>query len=124
MNKKQRKKAHLIIHSASSAAAAIGGGMAQLPVSDSTALIPLQTAMIIALGKVFDKKLTEGAAKSLATQVVAQQAGKMTARFFAGKIPVAGNIINATTAAAITESYGWMIAREFSEEAEQALKKH
>lgn len=122
MDKTQRKKAHLVIHAASSTAAAIGGGMAQLPVTDAAALIPIQTAMIVALGKIFGKKLEEGAAKSLATQFVAQQAGKMTARFFAGKIPVAGNIINATTAAAITETYGWLIAKEFSEE-NKALKK-
>ncbi|MEO1771418.1 hypothetical protein [Candidatus Enterococcus ferrettii] len=122
MDRKQRKRTHLVIHTASSTAAAIGGGMAQLPISDAAALIPVQTAMIIALGKIFNKKIEDGAAKALATQFIAQQAGKMTARFVAGKIPVAGTIVNATTAAAITETYGWMIAKEFAEEV-QALKK-
>ena len=121
MDKKQRKRVHMVIHTASSAAAAIGGGMAQLPVTDAAALVPVQTAMIVALGKIFDKKFEDGAAKAFATQFVAQQAGKMTARFFVGKIPVAGNIVNATTAAAITETYGWMIAKEFDKET-QALK--
>jgi uncharacterized protein (DUF697 family) len=46
----------------------------------------------------------------------------MTARFLAGKLPVAGNIVNGSTAAAITESYGWLIAKEFSEEYEKKLK--
>ena len=53
MNKIQRRKAHLIIHSASTAAAGVGAGMAQLPFPDATVLLPIQTAMVIALGKVF-----------------------------------------------------------------------
>lgn len=122
MNQSQRRKAHLIIHSASTAAAGVGAGMAQLPFPDATVLLPIQTAMVIALGKVFHIKLEEGAAKALATQFLAQKAGQMTARFLAGKLPVAGNVINGSTAAAITESYGWMIAREFSEENEKKIK--
>ena len=116
MNKTQRKKVHLIIHAASSAAAGIGSGMAPLPISDSVALLPIQTAMIVALAKVFNLKLTEGAAKAMATQFMAQQAGQMITRFATGKIPIAGSIINGTTAAAITEAYGWSIVKEFSSE--------
>lgn len=110
MNKTQRRKAHFIIHSASTAAAGVGAGMAQLPFPDATVLLPIQTAMVIALGKIFHIKLEQGAAKALATQFLAQKAGQMTARFLAGKLPVAGNIVNGSTAAAITESYGWLIA--------------
>ena len=122
MNKTQRRKAHFIIHSASTAAAGVGAGMAQLPFPDATVLLPIQTAMVIALGKFFHIKLEQGAAKALATQFLAQKAGQMTARFLAGKLPVAGNIVNGSTAAAITESYGWLIAKEFSEEYEKKLK--
>ncbi|MFR3684480.1 MAG: hypothetical protein ACLTXM_05500 [Enterococcus sp.] len=122
MNKTQRRKAHFIIHSASTAAAGVGAGMAQLPFPDATVLLPIQTAMVIALGKIFHIKLEQGAAKALATQFLAQKAGQMTARFLAGKLPVAGNIVNGSTAAAITESYGWLIAKEFSEEYEKKRK--
>ena len=122
MNKTQRRKAHFIIHSASTAAAGVGAGMAQLPFPDATVLLPIQTAMVIALGKIFHIKLEQGAAKALATQFLAQKAGQMTARFLAGKLPVAGNIVNGSTAAANTESYGWLIAKEFSEEYEKKLK--
>ncbi|MDN2639377.1 hypothetical protein OEZ17_17890 [Enterococcus avium] len=122
MNKTLRRKAHFIIHSASTAAAGVGAGMAQLPFPDATVLLPIQTAMVIALGKIFHIKLEQGAAKALATQFLAQKAGQMTARFLAGKLPVAGNIVNGSTAAAITESYGWLIAKEFSEEYEKKLK--
>ena len=122
MNKTQRRKAHFIIHSASTATAGVGAGMAQLPFPDATVLLPIQTAMVIALGKIFHIKLEQGAAKALATQFLAQKAGQMTARFLAGKLPVAGNIVNGSTASAITESYGWLIAKEFSEEYEKKLK--
>lgn len=123
MNQTQRKKAHLIIHGAAAAAAGVGTGFAQLPVPDATVLLPIQTAMVIALGKVFQIKLEEGAAKALATQVLAQNAGQMTARFLVGKIPIAGNIVNGSTAAAITEAYGWIIAKEFAEEFDKTVKR-
>ncbi|MGX7059051.1 hypothetical protein [Vagococcus humatus] len=112
----ERKKCHSIIHTAAVSAGAIGAGMAQLPVPDSVALVPIQTTMIVALAKVFDKKMDRGAAKALATQYLAQEAGQFISRFFIGKIPVAGNIINSTTAASITEAYGWLMAKEFAED--------
>jgi uncharacterized protein (DUF697 family) len=40
--------------------------------------------------------------------------GRAASEFLVGWIPVAGNAINATTAAAITEFLGWVIANEFS----------
>ncbi|MDT2669687.1 hypothetical protein [Enterococcus dongliensis] len=122
MNNVQRKKAHLIIHSASTAAAIVGAGMAQFPVPDATVLLPIQTAMVISLGKIFHMKLEEGVAKSLATQFLAQKAGQMTTRFLIGKLPIAGSVINGSTAAAITESYGWIIAKEFAEDSSKKNK--
>lgn len=118
MDEIQKKKCHKIIHAASLSAAAVCGGMASLPIPDSTALVPIQTAMVIALGKVFDKKLDEGAAKAIATQYITAQIGQTVSRFLIGKIPVAGNVINASTAASLTEAYGWTIANEFAKDGE------
>lgn len=42
-----------IIHSASAAAAAVGGGLAQVPASDNLIITPIQLTMAVSLGKVF-----------------------------------------------------------------------
>ena len=38
------------------------------------------------------------------------------AQFLVGWIPIAGNIINAGTAASITEALGWALAEDFARE--------
>lgn len=49
---------------ASASAAAVGGGLAQIPGSDSVPLATIQLTMTISLGKVFGKSLTESSAKA------------------------------------------------------------
>ena len=44
---------------ASAAAAAVGGGLAQLPGSDAIPITAAQVTMIISLGSVFGKSITE-----------------------------------------------------------------
>lgn len=39
--------------------------------------------------------------------------GRTTSQVFIGWIPGLGNIINAATAASITETIGWIMAKEF-----------
>ena len=60
-----------IIHSASVAAAAIGGGLAQVPTSDNLLITPIQLTMAISLGKVFGIDLDQSAAKALPDTVSA-----------------------------------------------------
>jgi uncharacterized protein (DUF697 family) len=116
MNEIQRKKAMKIIHAASLATAGIGAGLAQLPTSDAALIVPIQVTMVVSLAKVFNRPLKEGAAKSLIMQTTATMIGRGVSQWFVGWIPVAGNAINATTAFAITEILGWIIANEFSQE--------
>lgn len=112
----EKQKCHKIIHTASLSAAGVGAGFAQLPISDATLLLPIQTAMILSIAKVFHYNLKDGAAKTMATQFLVRQAGQYVTRFLVGKIPIAGNILNASTAALLTEAYGWAIAQEFAQE--------
>jgi uncharacterized protein (DUF697 family) len=122
MDKEKRKKAAAIIHGASAATAAVGGGLAQLPGSDAAVIVPIQIAMVISLGKVFDRPLKEGAAKGIVAETTATMVGRAASGFLVGWIPVAGNAINATTAAAITEFLGWIIANEFSASTVKAVE--
>lgn len=100
-------KIHAIIHTASVTAGGIGAGLAQLPGSDMPALMALQTAMIVAIGHEHGCEITKSHAKSLLLTFPAGYGGRAISQFLVGWIPGYGNAINASTAAAITETIGW-----------------
>ncbi len=118
MTKNQKIACNSIIHSASVSAAAVGAGLAQLPCSDSLVLVPIQTAMVIAISKVFGFELSDGVAKAAVASAAASAVGRGITQVGIGWIPIAGNILNATTAAAITEGIGWAIAAEYDSKVE------
>ena len=111
----QRVRCHAIIHAASASAGAVGGGLAQIPGSDSVPICAIQATMTSALGRVFGLEQTDTMARSalLATPTTI---GRALSQFLVGWIPVAGNIINAGTAASITEALGWALAEDFARE--------
>ena len=98
---------------ASASAAAVGGGLAQIPGSDSVPLATIQLTMTISLGKVFGKSLTESSAKAAMGSALASQVGRTISQIAIGWWP--GNVINGATAAAVTEALGWALAKEFDE---------
>ena len=98
---------HTIIHSAAASAAAAGAGVAQIPGSDNAVITPSQIAMIMAIGSVYGKNLDRAAALSILATASAGIIGRTVAQGLVGWIPIAGNIINAGTAATITEAIGW-----------------
>ncbi|MET3107019.1 uncharacterized protein (DUF697 family) [Oxalobacteraceae bacterium GrIS 2.11] len=101
------QKIHGIIHTCAAACAGIGAGLAQIPGSDSAAIVPLQTAMIVSIAAEHGASVSHGLAADLLLTFTATMAGRTVSQFLLGWIPVAGNIINASTAAAITEAIGW-----------------
>lgn len=109
-----------IIHSASAAAAAVGGGLAQAPGSDNLIIAPIQLTMAISLGKVFGINLDQSAGKAAVASAAAATVGRAASQVLIGWIPGIGNIINAATAATITESIGWILANEFERQAGNA----
>lgn len=118
MTSKQQKQVHAIIHSASASAAAIGGGLANIPGSDAPILVTLQTGMIISIGAVFGKKITESIAKSILADFLGASIGKVVANVLSGWLPGIGNGINAATAASLTEIIGWAAANDFANDSE------
>lgn len=115
MPKELEKKCHVAIHSATVASAAAGA--APIPMSDAVPITAAQIGMIIALGKSFDITISGAAAKSIAGVGLTQQAGRAVAsnilKMFPGAGTVIGGIVGATTAAALTEALGWIIADDF-----------
>ena len=115
MTNKQHEDCQFIIHSAAAASAAAGA--LPIPGPDSVAIVAAQTAMIIALGKVFDVRLTESAAEAMALTMITQYSGRLVAGGLIKLVPFAGTFVggcvNATVAASITETVGWEVAEDF-----------
>ena len=121
MTDSQRSKCHGIIHTASTAAAAAGGGMAQLPCSDAVPITLAQITMIISLGAVFDIPVSKSAAQALRKGLGGAAVGRLASQVLLGWIPGWGNALNASTAAAITEKLGWKAAEKFDRESRQRI---
>lgn len=112
MTDEQAGRCHAIIHGASGVAGAIGGGLAQLPGGDAVLIMPIQIAMVAALGRVFGLEVTSTAARSVVYATLGTMLGKGAARVLPRFIPGVGNLINATVAISITETLGWSVARQ------------
>ena len=112
----QSSKCHAIIHGASAASSAVGFGLAQLPLSDNAVIVPIQTGMAVALADVFGIGLTRSAAEAAVATAAATMAGRTISQVLVGWIPGIGNIINGSTAAAVTEVIGWLLVKQFSRE--------
>lgn len=115
MPKDLKKKCQVAIHSATAAAAAAGA--IPIPMSDAIPITAAQIGMVVALGRAFDITLSESAAKSIIGVGITQQAGRAIASNILKAIPgvgtIAGGFVGASTAAALTEALGWVIADDF-----------
>ncbi|MCQ2359832.1 MAG: hypothetical protein MJ055_07210 [Phascolarctobacterium sp.] len=100
-----------IIHNAALEAAVIGAGLAQVPGADHILISALQVNMVKDLAKAQGRTISEGAIKGLMVSFAATYVGRGTSKFLIGWVPVFGNVINATTAASITEAFGWAALR-------------
>ena len=116
----KNQKVHGIVHTASTAAAAVGAGLAQLPGADAPVLASIQTTMIVAVAHEHDAEITKVAAADLLLTFPATLVGRGISQWLVGWVPGWGNAINATTAAAITEAVGWAADGYFGEEAQAA----
>ena len=120
INSEQYAACHGIIHTASAAAAATGAGLAQLPCSDNAVITPIQLAMTVALGRVFGLELTESAAKAAMVSMAGATVGRTLSQVLVGWLPGVSNVINAATAAGVTETLGWLLSEDFARQASWA----
>ncbi|MBE6069683.1 MAG: hypothetical protein E7211_18630 [Clostridium lundense] len=114
MTSENRSACHAIIHSASAAAAAVGGGLAQIPCSDNALITPIQLAMTVSLGSVFGIELSDSAARAAVASAAGATVGRAISQVLIGWAPGIGNAVNACTAASVTEALGWVLAEEFA----------
>lgn len=121
MTSKEKALCNGIIHAASAAAAGIGAGMAQVPCSDNLIITPIQLTMAVSLGKVFGIALDQSAAQSAVASAAATTVGRAASQVGIGWFPGIGNLINAATAASLTEAIGWILAKEFEKAGSYAI---
>lgn len=93
----------------------MGEGLAQLPGSNNALLAPIQISMIVGLGKVFDKEITESFAKSLLASQLANIVVRTATQLLLGWIPILGNSINAANAGGLKEAIGCAIVNDFAD---------
>lgn len=111
MTSDQLTKCNVAIHTASVASGA--AGFIPIPVADAVPISAAQVTMVIALGKIFDQTLTEGAAKGLIGAAASTLIGRSLVKF----IPIAGWVVSAAVAAGVTEAIGWIVATDFAKQA-------
>ena len=111
---------HGIIHTASGAAAAVGAGLAQIPGSDAPVLAGIQTTMIFAVADEHGVMVTKAGAADLLLTFTSTVVGRGLSQVLVGWVPGLGNVINASTAAALTEAVGWAADAYFSGTADHA----
>lgn len=106
-----KNKCQIAIHTAAAA------GALPIPMSDAIPITTAQIVMVVAIGKAFGVSISQTVAKSLIGLTIAQQAGRAVVSNILKAVPgvgtVAGGVIGATTAAALTEALGWLIADDF-----------
>lgn len=111
MTEDQVVKCNVAIHIASAAAGA--EAFIPIPGADAVPITATQITMIIALGKVFDQKVSESAAKA----VIGAAASTFVGRSLVKLIPFAGWVASAAVAAGVTEAIGWTAAVDFANQA-------
>ncbi|GLB49307.1 YcjF family protein [Neptunitalea lumnitzerae] len=108
----KKKTAHKIVVSAAGIAGSIGA--TPIPFSDAVALVPVQVTMLAGITSVFGFTLEEGFLKTLIASVITGSGATLIGRsiasnllkFIPGVGSVAGGIISAGTAAAVTTAFG------------------
>ena len=103
----------MVIHFAATSAGTVGAGLAQIPTSDNLVITPIQLAMIAAVAKIQGKTLDEAAAPTILSSLSASVVGRGVSQLAVGWVPGYGNVINASTAFAITEAVGWAAFKYF-----------
>ena len=112
------QKVQDIIHDASNGSAEIDRGLAQAPESDSEAIVPIRTSMIMAIASAHGIEITHAAAADLLLKfsaTIQKRQAPVSRQALAGWLPGIDNNTNDSTAAALTEAIGWTANSHFNQ---------
>lgn len=117
MNSEQFKKVSATIHTAAVASGA--AGVIPIPAADAVPITAVQVSMVLALGKIFDRQITESVAKGLIGATSATFVGRNLVKL----IPVFGWGVSGAVAAGVTEAVGWTIAVDLAKNAKKSWER-
>ena len=116
MTSEELKACNIAIHTASVAAGA--EGVIPIPGVDAVPISATQAAMVFALGKIFEQKLTDSTVKALIGTAASTFAGRNLIKL----VPFIGWATSAVVAAGVTEAIGWTIAVDFAKSHQKDVK--
>lgn len=115
MPEEKKIQCQKVIHTAATASATAGA--LPIPMSDTIPISAAQIVMVIGIGKIFDFEVSQAVAKTIVGVGLAQQAGRAVFSNILKCVPGAGSVlggfVGGTTAAAVTEALGWLVADDF-----------
>ena len=103
---------HAIIHGTAIACGAVA--FVPVPVADAIPITSAQVGMVVALGKVFNNKISKSDAMALLKALAAPLAGRAVSKAILAFVPGVGWGINGAVAFSITEILGWTVANDFA----------
>lgn len=117
MTEIQKQRCHEIIHGAAIKAGVAGAGFGIFGTigaftGDAVAMSAIEIAMIIKLGNVFGREISDSVATSIAGAVTATLVGKGAASILAS-IPGIGAVANSAASSGTVELIGWAVADGF-----------
>lgn len=104
MTETQLIKCNVAIHVASVASSVCGA--IPIPIADAIPISAAQATMVIALGKIFEQKITDSTIKGAIGAAASTLIGKTLVK----QIPIIGWMVSAAVAGGVTEAIGWIIA--------------
>jgi uncharacterized protein (DUF697 family) len=116
IEEERKRKAHLIIHGASTASAGAAAILAQrilLLGVEAPVIATITTGMVVSLGKLFDQAIEKPEAETLIDKYKDLGLSIVGAKTLLGFIPVIGNVANATITFGCTEALGWWAYNHF-----------
>jgi uncharacterized protein (DUF697 family) len=113
-----KQTVHGIIQAASNACADIKGSMENAPESESAAIAPIQTDMIIAIASVHGIGITQAEAADLQLKLSSTSQGGLSTLShpaMVGWLPGVNAADNGSMSAALTEAIGWTANKHFEQ---------
>lgn len=108
ITEEQWKRCDKVIHNHSVMSHEVGNKMSRIPCEDIAIITPIQTAMIIELGKVFNQSIDKETAQSILSEATVLLMGRGRLRTLSGWLSRVRNSISTTDVIKSTEAIGWI----------------
>ena len=105
---------HRVIHAAALHSAGVGACLAHMPGWDAPVLAGIQAKLVVAIGEHYGVAVQLAEADELVARFRDAMPCRVVVPLVMGRVPVVGNVVNASTAAAFTRDVGWAAVGHFA----------